>query len=155
MMLDDIYQIRPISVPDAATVALHRSLMFRDMGLLDEAEAEQLRTTSEPWIESLLLDGTYVGWFVQSNGAVVGGCGLHLSTFGPKPGFSDGGKSAHVANVCVDPVYRRRGSADEMMAATLQWARRKRSMRLPFQRLTRRSRSMNASASRETQAALP
>ncbi len=125
MMLDDLYEVRPISVSDAAMVALHRSSMFRDMGLLDEAEAEQLRRTSEAWIAGLLLEGAYVGWFVQSNGAVVGGCGLHLSTFGPKPGCSGGGKSAHVANVYVDPPHRRRGLAEKLMVAALQWARTK------------------------------
>ncbi len=123
MTLDKSYQIRSISLADAATVSIHRALMFRDMGLLDEAETEQLREASRPWIEDLLLNGTYVGWFVQCNGVVVGGCGLHLSTFGPKPGFSSGGNSVHMANVYVDPFHRRRGLADELMTAALQWAR--------------------------------
>ena len=96
-MLDDSYRIRSLNEADAATVSLHRALMFRDMGLLDEAETEQLREASRLWIEDLLLRGTYVGWFVQCNEVVVGSCGLHLSTFGPKPGFSSGGNSSHMA----------------------------------------------------------
>ena len=122
-MLDNSYRIRSINEADAATVSLHRALMFRDMGPLDEAEIEQLREASRPWIEKLLLHRTYVGWFVQCNEVVVGGCGLHLSTFGPKPGFSSGGSSSHMANVYVDPFHRRRGLAEELIAVALQWAR--------------------------------
>jgi GNAT superfamily N-acetyltransferase len=97
--------------------------MFRDMGLLDESETKRLHKASRPWIEDQLQNGMYVGWFVQCNEFVVAGCGLHLSAFGPKPGFSEGGKSAHVANVYVEASHRRRGLADELMATALQWAR--------------------------------
>lgn len=98
-------------------------MMFHDMGLLPQTEIALFRDISEPWIADLLVEGSYVGWMMQHEDDVIGGGGIHLCTHGPVPGCLEPGIAAHIANVYIEPVHRRRGLAEALMASILDWAR--------------------------------
>jgi GNAT superfamily N-acetyltransferase len=98
-------------------------MMFRDMGLLSEAETSLLRGASEDWITGLIVDGTYIGWILHHRDVVVGGGGMHIRTHGPVPGYFEAGTAAHIANVYIEPSHRRRGLAEALMKDMIEWAR--------------------------------
>lgn len=117
------YGVREATVEDAEAIAVQRSLMFREMGSLSEAEMLRVREASKPWIESLLVDRTYMGWLLLHNDVVVGGAGMHLRKLGPMPGCCEGGIGAHVANLYIDPPHRRRGLGETLMKLMMQWSK--------------------------------
>jgi len=120
--LSECYEVRIASCEDAEVIASHRSCMFRDMGLLTEAEAQTLFAAAVPWIAGLLEEGKYVGWLVVAGDEVVAGGGLHLSEVGPVPGCLRVGRLAHFANVYTEPAHRRLGVARMLMMKMMEWA---------------------------------
>ena len=122
-MLDDSYRIRSMNEADVATVALHLALMFRDLGLLDEAETEQLREASRPWIEDLLLHRTYVGWFVQCNEVVVGGLRFAPEYLRPKAGLQQWRQQLSQGKRLCRSLSSSSGFGRRTDGVALQWAR--------------------------------
>ena len=117
------YRIRPAVAADAAIVAHHRVAMFRDMGILPEADVDRLATASRRSLGDALTSGDYLGWLVEADGAVVAGAGALLRTLLPRPGYVEGGVDAYVLNVYTEPSYRRRGLAQALMEAVLAHCR--------------------------------
>ena len=67
------YRIRRLTVADVAEFARFRTLMFQDMGeIADAAEAEDFRRRTIRHLETVIADGSFVGWLAESGGAVVG-----------------------------------------------------------------------------------
>jgi hypothetical protein len=95
--MENSYVLREAHVSDAAEIAKHRGLMFLDMGLVDEDDAEKLIVASAPWFIDVMKRGLYKGWVIEKNGEIVAGGGLHLSEIGPLPGSFRVGTSAHIA----------------------------------------------------------
>jgi GNAT superfamily N-acetyltransferase len=108
-------------VADAGEIARHRGLMFLDMGLVDEYDAEKLTVASAPWFIDVIRRGLYKGWVVEQNGQIVAGGGLHLSEIGPSPGSFQVGTSAHIANVYTNAEHRKRGVARSLLNEMLRW----------------------------------
>jgi len=97
--------------------------MFRDMGSVSEAEADRLFQASVPWLERMLADRSYVGWFALHGGEIVAGGGIFLRDLGPTPGCCEGGRGGHIANIYTAPAYRRLGLARSLMDLILTWAK--------------------------------
>jgi len=97
--------------------------MFRDMGDLSPDDFEVLRKASEDWLAPRLASGEYVGWLVEQNGVVVAGGGVLLREMWPVPGCCRAGRWAHVGNVYTERGHRRRGLAQAVMEAILQWCK--------------------------------
>jgi GNAT superfamily N-acetyltransferase len=117
------YTVRPATAEDADIIASHRALMFRDMGQLNAEEAAVMHRASRPWLEALILEGTYKGWLIALDSTIVGGGGLHLRSFGPVPGHNNVGMAAHIGNVYIEPNHRNRGLAKMLMELMMEWAR--------------------------------
>jgi GNAT superfamily N-acetyltransferase len=117
------YLLRITGPKDAGVVAEHRSRMFVDMGLLSPTESDAMMAATEPWIFALLTTGEYLGWFVERDGEVVAGGGLHLGQSGPLPGYLRVGVTAHIANVFTLPSHRRLGLARLLIEEMLRWSR--------------------------------
>jgi ribosomal protein S18 acetylase RimI-like enzyme len=115
----DPYRIRPASAADAAVIARHRLLMFRDMGLLNDQEPDALERASRDYLARALPDGRYRGWLVERDACVVAGGGLILRQLLPRPGHPVGGTEAYVLNVYTDVAHRRRGLARALLHAIL------------------------------------
>jgi GNAT superfamily N-acetyltransferase len=116
------YCIRAATVADAATIARHRILMFRDMGIELGADAAALESTSRDYFEVAVTDGRYCGWMADLDGAVAAGGGLVLRELLPRPGHVRGGTEAYVLNVYTEPAHRRHGLARALMHVMLEWA---------------------------------
>jgi len=107
---------------DAATIANHRGCMFLEMGAISNEQSEELIRLAEPWIAKLQANGEYQGWFIEEQGQVVAGGGLHLWEMGPQPGCLKVGRWAHIANVYTLPHHRRRGLARRLTEEMLRWS---------------------------------
>ena len=119
----DGYLLRSAGEEDAAVIAEHRALMFRDMGLLSAEETKTLMEAAKPWIVGLLTKGEYRGWLLEREGSVVAGGGLLLRELGPIPGCLRIGLSAHFVNVYTVPAFRRLGLARLLVTEMLQWCK--------------------------------
>jgi ribosomal protein S18 acetylase RimI-like enzyme len=117
------YRVRIATVDDADVIAHHRIAMFRDMGVLDERDAEPLRVASLAYLQRALPSGAYRGWLVEYDGAVVAGGGLIPQPGVPRPENIHGGDEAYLLNVYTDPAHRRRGLARRLMDDMLGWCR--------------------------------
>jgi GNAT superfamily N-acetyltransferase len=106
--------IRPVGTDDFAVICGHRRLMFAEMG----TEAATLDAASESyavWLAPRLVDGRYFGFLAEDEDAVIGGVGLRLTDFPPGPLHPRSDQRALVLDVYVQPAYRERGIAMELM----------------------------------------
>jgi GNAT superfamily N-acetyltransferase len=122
------YHIRRCSGDDAATIARHRTEMFREMGDVPTDElARELLRKSAVVLAALLADGTYVGYFaVNDDGKVIAGAGAHIKPQLPHVSH-DGKRIADtpvplIVNVYTEPEFRGRGIARALMRALMEWA---------------------------------
>lgn len=95
--------------------------MFRDMGSITDAEAEEMFTNGLPWLEKLIENGEYFGFLVVLEKEVVAGGGVIMRETGPVPGCLRVGSNAHIVNMYTVPHHRRRGLARKVMEAILEW----------------------------------
>ena len=115
---------RALGIDDIELVCRHREAMFRDAGRSDEV----LRPMTEnfrAWVRPRLLDGSYFGYAMLDAGVPVAGIGLMLIDWPPHPSHPTQDKRGYVLNVFVEPEYRKRGLARELMSlAEAEFARR-------------------------------
>ncbi|BDU22166.1 hypothetical protein DYGSA30_36230 [Dyella sp. GSA-30] len=77
------------------------------------------------WVRPRLLDGSYFGYVMSDGGTPVAGIGLMLIDWPPHPLHPTQDKRGYVLNVFVEPSYRNRGLARELMTlADAEFARR-------------------------------
>ena len=111
------YRIRRLTVGDAAEFARFRMLMFQAMGAIaDAAEAEDFRRRMIPHLETVIAEGSFVGWLAESGGAVVATGGANIFHRLPTPKDS-GGKDFYLLNMYTLPDYRGFGIAAAIVEA--------------------------------------
>jgi GNAT superfamily N-acetyltransferase len=116
------YTVRRADVGDAAIIATHRALMFRDMGQLPDTDVPLSETAMTPWLAERMASGEYIGWFVEHDGRVVAGGGVLLrDQWSMPPHLLAPGRNAHVGNVYTESAHRRRGVARLIMRTILDW----------------------------------
>ena len=116
------YTVRRAGVDDAAVVATHRALMFRDMGQLPDDDVPSFEAEMTPWLAVRMARGEYIGWFVEHDGRVVAGGGVLVrDQWSMPPYLLVPGRNAHVGNVYTESAHRRRGVARLIMQAILDW----------------------------------
>jgi len=77
------------------------------------------------WLKPRLADGSYFGFMMSDDGVDAAGIGLMLIEWPPHPEHPTQDKRGYVLNVFVEPAYRKRGLARELMAlADAEFARR-------------------------------
>ncbi|MDP9417419.1 MAG: GNAT family N-acetyltransferase, partial [Actinomycetota bacterium] len=111
--------VRRGTVDDAAEVVRLRALMLAAMGLdVGPATAPWRHDCAEAYRQQLADDG--FGAFVIDGAAGK----LAASALGwvdrRLPGPGSDGRVGHLANVCTDPAYRRRGLARAAVRAALE-----------------------------------
>lgn len=116
--------IRTLSTHDLDLICRHREAMFRDAG----RSGEVLKLMTEhfrEWLRPRLKDGSYFGYVMSDDGIPVAGIGLMLIEWPPHPEHPTADKRGYVLNVFVEPGYRKRGLARELMTlAEAEFARR-------------------------------
>jgi GNAT superfamily N-acetyltransferase len=111
-------RIRTATAGDLETIVGHRVAMFRDMGYAEDVLA-QVETISREHFGAALRDGGYYSVLAEvADNGVVGGAGVLIL---PWPGHQP--RRAWIQNVYVQPRFRRRGIAREMMQTLLAWCR--------------------------------
>lgn len=116
--------VKALGIDDIELICRHREAMFRDAGRGDDV----LRPMTENfrvWVGPRLLDGSYFGYAMLDAGVPVAGIGLMLIDWPPHPSHPTQDKRGYVLNVFVEPEYRKRGLAHELMdLAEAEFARR-------------------------------
>jgi GNAT superfamily N-acetyltransferase len=122
-MIAENVTIHLATAGDAATIAEHRGLMFKDIGRLDAEQASAMTEELTPTFQRMLSSGEYVGWLaITESGGIAAGAGVQLRWLLPRPETSVT-REALVVNVYVQPAYRRRGLARSLMTTILDWCR--------------------------------
>jgi ribosomal protein S18 acetylase RimI-like enzyme len=116
--------IRTLHTNDLDLICRHREEMFRDAGKGDDVLIPMTEHFRE-WVRPRLLDGSYFGYVMVDEGAPVAGIGLMLIDWPPHPAHPVQDKRGYVLNVFVEPGYRNRGLARELMnLAEVEFSRR-------------------------------
>jgi GNAT superfamily N-acetyltransferase len=117
------------TVVDAELIARHRRSMFVDAGQAEDAKLQTMVENFVVWVRPRLSDGSYVGWLVEveedgEDGRVVAGAGMWLIDFPPH--WMDAQPvRAYLLNFYVDPAFRGRGLAYELLSTAVEDARRR------------------------------
>jgi ribosomal protein S18 acetylase RimI-like enzyme len=116
--------VRELCGGDLDLVCRHREEMFRDAG----RDEDVLRTMTQhfrTWLQPRLRDGTYFGFALSDNEQPIAGIGLMIIDWPPHPSHPTQDKRGYVLNVYVEPAYRKRGFARELMRlAEAEFAKR-------------------------------
>jgi len=116
--------LRTLQPTDLELICRHREEMFRDAGRTDDILAPMTAHFRE-WLKPRLADGSYFGFVMSDDGVDAAGIGLMLIEWPPHPEHPAQDKRGYVLNVFVEPAYRKRGLARELMAlADAEFARR-------------------------------
>lgn len=107
-------ELRNLTEQDLELVCRHRAEMFRDAGCA-EATLDTMTAHFRTWLRPRLSDGSYFGFVLSDGNALVGGIGLMLIDWPPHPLHPALDKRGYVLNVYIEPDYRKRGLARELM----------------------------------------
>lgn len=120
-----MFETRNAVPADATLIAAHRKAMFMAMGGMDETLLETMRRNSEPWLERMIADGKYIGWIISDDDEPIASAGLLLLDWPPHPFDPTGEIRGYLLNVFVNPAYRHRGLARQLVEASIEDARRR------------------------------
>ncbi|MBN8740946.1 MAG: GNAT family N-acetyltransferase [Lysobacterales bacterium 69-70] len=116
--------VRHLEAGDRELICRHREAMFRDAGR-DDATLATMTEHFRSWLTPRLRDGSYFGFMLEDQGRPIAGIGLMLIDWPPHPLHPTQDCRGYVLNVYVEPDYRRRGLARELMQlADAEFARR-------------------------------
>jgi len=77
------------------------------------------------WLGPRIEDGSYFGFVAEDDGAVVAGIGLRLTDWPPSPLHPTREVRGYILNVYVEPAFRGRGLARELMQRAEEEFRRR------------------------------
>lgn len=117
-------KVRALEEADLELVCRHREQMFREAGR-DEGVLQSMTAHFREWLRPHLRDRSYFGYLLSDAHQPVAGIGLMLIDWPPHPSHPVSDRRGYVLNVYVEPAYRRRGLARELMQlAEAEFARR-------------------------------
>jgi GNAT superfamily N-acetyltransferase len=118
-------EIRLATAEDARLIAAHRRAMFAAMDAADEAVLTTVESASISWTERMIRGGRYLGWITSDGERPVASAGMFLLDWPPHPFDPEGTVRGYLLNVFVEPAYRKRGLARELVQMCLAEARRR------------------------------
>ncbi len=118
-------EIRTATAADAKLITHHRRRMFVDAGRADNQVLDIMARNFEPWVAKAIEDGKYIGWLTSDDGHVVAGAGLMILDWAPHPLDPRSSHRGYLLNVYVEPEYRRRKLASQLIELALAEARRR------------------------------
>ncbi|MGC2160540.1 MAG: GNAT family N-acetyltransferase [Silvibacterium sp.] len=118
-------ETRTATAADASLITHHRRRMFVDAGRADNQVLDVMARNFEPWVAKAITDGKYIGWLTSDDGRVVAGAGLMLLDWAPHPLDPRSTQRGYLLNVYVEPDYRRKKLASQLIELALAEARRR------------------------------
>ncbi|WP_417432048.1 GNAT family N-acetyltransferase [Kiloniella sp.] len=116
---------RPVESRDLDLICEHRQKMFQASGKPREEELAAMDVPFRDWLRPRLEDRSYFGFIVENEGEAIGGIGLMVIDWPPHPSHPQDGRRGYVLNMFVEPDYRGRGVATDLMkAADIEFQRR-------------------------------
>lgn len=122
MTIDEKYAIRHATVDDIPTIVSHRRRMFAEMGYGVAEALDAMDEAGPGWLRKHIEAGTYIGFLMVGDDAVVGGAGLYLIDWPPNY-MSSKPYRPFVYNVYVEQDFRSQGIARRLMEAIIQYCR--------------------------------
>jgi ribosomal protein S18 acetylase RimI-like enzyme len=119
-----MFETRMATEADAELISEQRCRMFADSGQGNEARLKEVADNFVPWVRERLSDGRYVGWLTAEDGRVVAGAGMLWMDF-PPHWMDPAPVRAYLLNVYVDPEFRGRGLARQLLEMAVNDARRR------------------------------
>ena len=113
------------TVADAELISAHRRAMFSEMHGTAAEVLDRMEQSHTIWFKRMVPEGKYLGWIASDGGVAVGSAGLLILDWPPHPLDPQGEFRAYLLNVYVDPNYRRRGIARDLVEACMEAARRR------------------------------
>jgi len=119
-----MFETRLAVAGDAELIAHQRMRMFLDAGQSeDHAQMQVMMRNFVVWVRPRLADGSYVGWIVEESERAVAGAGMWLMDFPPH--WMDAAPvRAYLLNFYVDPEFRGKGLAFDLLRRSVEEARR-------------------------------
>jgi GNAT superfamily N-acetyltransferase len=114
-----MFSIRTATLADAALITAHRRAMFASMPNPNDEVLEAMSRAFEPWVRERIGDGRYLGWIAEENLRVAGSAGLLIVDWPPHPFHPDAHQRGYLLNVFVEPEFRKRGLAHELVQKCL------------------------------------
>ena len=122
--------IRPATREDIPALVRHRCEMFRDMGVLRDDAYDALARASASYYAEAMPSGEYVAWVVSPASqpeVIVAGGGMQLRHILPRPTENGNllppGPQGLIVNVYTEKEWRRKGLAEMIMRAIVEWSR--------------------------------
>ncbi len=109
---------------DAELISEQRRRMFVDSAQVSDARLSEVTENFVPWVRERLIDGRYVGWLTSEERHVVAGAGVLFMDF-PPHWMDPEPVRAYLLNVYVDPAFRGRGLARELLDVAMNDARQR------------------------------
>jgi ribosomal protein S18 acetylase RimI-like enzyme len=119
-----MFETRLATAADAELIGEHRRRMFVDMGRADDVRMQTMVANFVPWVRAKLENGSYVGWLIAEDERVMAGAGMWLMDF-PPHWMDSQPLRAYLLNFYVDPAFRGKGLANELLQAAVNDARRR------------------------------
>ncbi len=99
--------------------------MFAEIDRLDEALLSSLERRSVSWTERMIREGKYYGWIAIDGDRPVATAGLLILDWPPHPFDPEGELRGYLLNVYVEPEYRKRGLAHQLVERCMAEAHRR------------------------------
>lgn len=116
---------REATAADAELITAHRKAMFASMGDVPEMVLDTMGRSFEAWVARMMAAGRYRGWVICNDRKAVASAGLLVMDWPPHPLDPTGERRGYLLNIFVEPLYRRRGLAHDLVEMCLSEARRR------------------------------
>jgi GNAT superfamily N-acetyltransferase len=118
-------ETRMATETDAKLIMHHRRSMFADARVGDDVVLDAMAPDFERWVAKMIREEKYFGWFALDGGRVVAGVGLLLLDWPPHPFDPHSTQRGYLLNVYVEPEFRRRKLASQLLEFAMAEARRR------------------------------
>jgi ribosomal protein S18 acetylase RimI-like enzyme len=118
-------ETRVATAADAALISAHRRAMFEAIGGTEASVLDVMCRNSEPWVARMIGEGKYVGRITSDSQRPVASAGLLILDWPPNPLDPTGENRAYLLNVFVEPDYRKRGLARQLVQLCVTEAARR------------------------------
>ncbi len=114
---------RTAKASDAEIITHHRKQMYVEAGRQDDGGLELMAEHFTPWVAEMMEKGKYLGWLTTDKERVIAGVGLLILDWPPHPIDPRQCYRGYLLNLYVEPEYRHRRLASNLIEMVLGEAR--------------------------------